>query len=56
MPPKLKNTVCFNITIMVGDSKKEKAILDLGVGINLMPYSIYFQLGLGELKSTTMSL
>ncbi|XP_015573039.1 uncharacterized protein LOC107261040 [Ricinus communis] len=33
-----------------------KAMLDLGASTNLMPYSIYAQLGLGELKPTTMSL
>ncbi|KAK0592079.1 hypothetical protein LWI29_012916 [Acer saccharum] len=31
-------------------------MLDLGASINLMPYSIYKQLGLNELKPTTMSL
>ncbi|CAL8988178.1 unnamed protein product [Prunus brigantina] len=32
------------------------AMLDLGASINLMPYSVYLQLGLGELKATTISL
>ena len=31
-------------------------MLDLGAIINLMPYSLYRQLGLGELKHTGMSL
>ncbi|XP_048235993.1 uncharacterized protein LOC125371330 [Ricinus communis] len=31
-------------------------MLDLRASINLIPYSIYAQLGLGELKPTTMSL
>ncbi|CAL8993310.1 unnamed protein product [Prunus brigantina] len=31
-------------------------MLDLGASINLMPYSVYLQLGLGELKATTISL
>ena len=34
----------------------EKALLDLGVSVNLLPYSIYKQLGLGELKPTTIIL
>lgn len=55
-PLKLKDPRSFNITTKVGDSKKEKAMLDLGASINLMPYFIYLQLGLGELKPTTMSL
>ncbi|XP_048229052.1 uncharacterized protein LOC125369823 [Ricinus communis] len=33
-----------------------KAMLDLGASINLIPYSTRAQLGLGELKPTTMSL
>ena len=31
-------------------------MLDLGASVNLMPYSVYLQLGLGELKPTTMTL
>ena len=34
----------------------EKALLDLGVSVNLLPYSVYKQLGLGELKPTTIIL
>jgi hypothetical protein len=31
-------------------------LLDLGASVNLLPYSVYSQLGLGELKPTTMTL
>ena len=34
----------------------ERALLDLGASVNLLPYSIYNQLGLGELKATTITL
>ena len=34
----------------------EKALLDLGASVNLLPYSIYKPLGLGELKPTTITL
>ena len=34
----------------------EKALLDLGASANLLPYSIYKQLRLGELKPTTITL
>ena len=34
----------------------EKALLDLGACVNLLPYSVYKQLGLGELKLTTITL
>ncbi|RVX23015.1 hypothetical protein CK203_008508 [Vitis vinifera] len=34
----------------------EKALLDLGTSVNLLPYSVYKQLGLGELKPTSITL
>ena len=34
----------------------EKALLDLGANVNLLPYPVYKQLGLGELKPTTITL
>ena len=34
----------------------EKALLDLGESVNLLPYSVYKQLGLGELKPTSITL
>uniref|UniRef100_A0A2N9I5J1 RNA-directed DNA polymerase n=1 Tax=Fagus sylvatica TaxID=28930 RepID=A0A2N9I5J1_FAGSY len=36
--------------------KIEKALLDLGASVNLLPYSVYEQLGLGELKPTGIIL
>jgi hypothetical protein len=40
------------IPCIIGDSKIDKALIDLGSGVNLLPYSVYEQLGLGELKPT----
>ena len=34
----------------------EKALLDLGASVNLLPYSVCKQLRLGELKPTTITL
>ena len=34
----------------------DKALLDLGASVNVLPYSVYKQLGLGELKPTTITL
>ena len=34
----------------------EKALLGLGASVNLLPYSVYKQLGLGELKPTSITL
>jgi hypothetical protein len=31
-------------------------LLDLGASVNLLPYPVYVQLGLGELKPTSMTL
>ncbi|XP_031276794.1 uncharacterized protein LOC116135240 [Pistacia vera] len=56
LPLKLKDPASFNINITMGDKKIAKAMLDLGASINIMPYSIYLQLGLSELKSITMTL
>ncbi|KAL6340277.1 hypothetical protein AAG906_040714 [Vitis piasezkii] len=40
----------------IGGTHVEKALLDLGASVNLLPYSMYKQLGLGGLKPTTMTL
>ena len=34
----------------------EITLLDLGASVNFLPYSVYKQLGLGELKPTTITL
>jgi len=49
-PPKFKDPGCPIISCVIGNSKIEKALLDLGASVNLLPYSVYEQLGLGELK------
>ncbi|XP_059451036.1 uncharacterized protein LOC132181822 [Corylus avellana] len=38
------------------DHEIEKALLDLGTGVNFLPYFVYLQLGLGELKPTKVIL
>ncbi|RVW24545.1 hypothetical protein CK203_090904 [Vitis vinifera] len=50
---KYKDPGCPTISVQIGDSFVERALLDLGASVNLLPYSIYKQLGLGELKATT---
>ncbi|RVW18547.1 Retrovirus-related Pol polyprotein from transposon 297 [Vitis vinifera] len=44
------------ILVMIGGKVVEKALLNLGASVNLLPYSVYKQLGLGELKPTTITL
>ena len=40
----------------IGNTFVKGALLDLGASVNLLPYSVYKQLGLGELKSTSITL
>ena len=55
-PIKYKDPGCHTISVNIGDTYVEKALLDLGASINLLPYSVYKQLGLGELKPTSITL
>ncbi|KAL6349710.1 hypothetical protein AAG906_041117 [Vitis piasezkii] len=55
-PVKYKDPDCPNISVMIGKTCVEKALLDLGASVNLLPYSVYKQLGLGELKPTSITL
>jgi hypothetical protein len=54
IPPKFNEPGAPAISCIIGDHKVEKALLDLGAGVNLLPHRIYLQLGWGELKSTTV--
>ena len=40
----------------IGGTCIDKSLLDLGASVNLLPYSVYKQLGLGELKPTNITL
>ena len=44
------------ISLNIGGTCIDKALLDLGASVNLLPYSVYKQLGLGELKPTNITL
>ena len=39
-----------------GKTRIKKALLDLGASVNILPYSVYKQFGLGELKLTNITL
>ena len=56
VPQKMKDPESFTIPCLIGDLPVEKALADLGAGINLMPYSLFQKLNLGEPKPTRMSL
>ena len=53
---KYKDPGSPTISVNIGGTCIDKALLDLGASVNLLPYSTYKQLGLGELKSTNITL
>jgi hypothetical protein len=55
LPIKYKDPGCPTIACMIGESQINRALLDLGASVNLLPYSVYLKLGLGELKPTTVT-
>ncbi|GFS43484.1 hypothetical protein Acr_00g0085440 [Actinidia rufa] len=54
--PKYKDPRCPTISCIIGGCKIDRALLDLGSSVNLLPYSVYKDLGLGELKPTRVTL
>ncbi|KAM2867847.1 hypothetical protein COP2_023718 [Malus domestica] len=51
LPPKCKDPGSFTIPCVIGNTRFESAMLDLGASIKVMPYSIYASMNLGELKN-----
>lgn len=56
IPYKLEDLGSFTIPCFIGDSIEERALVDLGSSINLIPYKIFQKLELGELRQTKMIL
>jgi hypothetical protein len=56
LPPKLKDPGSFTIPCRIGNQPFDRALLDLGASINLLPYTVYETLGLGELQPTSITL
>ncbi|XP_010247573.1 PREDICTED: uncharacterized protein LOC104590557 [Nelumbo nucifera] len=56
LPQKLKDLESFTIPCTISSLKIEKVLCDLGASINLMPYSVFKKLGLGEPQSTRVAL
>ncbi|RVW91889.1 hypothetical protein CK203_030210 [Vitis vinifera] len=46
-PIKYKDPGCPTISVNIGGTQVEKALLDLGASVNLLPYSVYKELGSG---------
>ena len=53
---KYKDPGSPTISVNIGGICIDKALLDLGASVNLLPYSVYKQLGLGELQPTNITL
>jgi hypothetical protein len=53
---KYKDPGCLTISCFIGEHKIEKALLDLGASVNLLPYSVFQSLNLCELKPTYVTL
>ena len=52
LPPKCQDPDVFSVPCKIRNICFDKAMLDLGASINVMPRSIYDKLNLGELKKT----
>ena len=53
---KYKDPGSPTISVNIGGTCIDKALLDLGASVNQLPYSVYKQLGLKELKPTTITI
>ncbi|KAM1658508.1 hypothetical protein ACFX1R_048983 [Malus domestica] len=51
LPFKCKDPDSFTIPCVIGNTHFKSAMLDLGGSINVLPYSIYASMNLGELKN-----
>ncbi|XP_070010083.1 uncharacterized protein [Nicotiana sylvestris] len=56
LPQKLKDPSSFTIQISIDKHVVGRALCDLGASINLIPLSVFRQLGLGEPRPTTVIL
>ena len=56
IPIKYKDPGCPTISCTIGRAEINRALLDLGASINLLPFSVYQQLGLGELNPTQVTI
>jgi hypothetical protein len=56
IPLKLKNHGSFIILVTACDSVKIEATLDQGASINMMPSTLYMQLGIGGIKPTKLTV
>ena len=56
IPVKYKDLGCLTIACTIGQAEISRALLGLGVSINFLPFSVYQQLGLGDLSPTRVTI
>ncbi|XP_050876337.1 uncharacterized protein LOC127080047 [Lathyrus oleraceus] len=56
IPIKKKDRGAVTIPCTIGDRSFNKALIDLGASVSLMPLSIYKKLGIGAVQDTRMTL
>ncbi|XP_012852944.1 PREDICTED: uncharacterized protein LOC105972531 [Erythranthe guttata] len=56
IPPKLGDLGKFTIPVAIGGKFFAKSLIDLGASINLMPFSVFQSLGLGDIKLVSVTL
>ncbi|XP_019235427.1 PREDICTED: uncharacterized protein LOC109215772 [Nicotiana attenuata] len=56
LPQKLKDPSSFTILVRIDEIDVGRALCDLGASFNLMPLSVFKQLGLGSSRPTTVML
>src|SRR4051812_23927307 len=56
LPPKLRDPGNFSIPCTIGNIKFTNALCDLGASVNILPYSLFKKLNIGEVKPTQMTL
>ncbi|XP_076905457.1 uncharacterized protein LOC143561214 [Bidens hawaiensis] len=56
LPKKMPDPRCFTIPCLTGNLFVSNALADLRASINLIPYMVFFKLGLGEHTPTRMSI
>src|SRR5438270_9228226 len=56
LPPKLRDPGSFSIPCTIGNIKFNNALCDLGASVNILPYSLFKKLNIGEVKPTQMTL
>ena len=55
-PLKLKDPGTLTISCIIDEKKIKNVLLDLGSSVNLLPFTVYQPLGLGELQPIRMTL